>query len=230
MTSLAIITGASRGIGLATATHFASAGYTVFNLSRTNCPAEGVTNYACDLSDSFRIREVADKLDLRPYKKISLIHNAAITRKDNYRTAAEKDFMEVLKVNVLAPQILNQCLIPRLPGQSSVIFVGSTLSETGASESLSYTTSKHALAGMMKATCQDLAGKNIHTCLVCPGFTDTQMLKDVLGTDESTWEAVRKMVLFGRLIEPAEIAALVFFCANNPSINGSVLHANLGQR
>lgn len=230
MTSLAIITGASRGIGLATAARFIKEGWKVCNLSRTTCSVPGVVNHACDLSDIKKTRQVLDKLDLKPFTKISIVHNAATTRNDTYETATETDFLDVFKMNVAAPQFINQSLAPRLPKGSSIIFVGSTLSEVGAPNSLSYTTSKHALAGLMKATAQDMAGKDIHTCLVCPGFTDTQMLKDVVGPDEKKWAGIKGSVLFGRLIAPEEIASLIFFCSNNPVINGSVLHANLGQK
>lgn len=230
MTSLTIITGASCGIGLATAERFVKEGWKVYNLSRTPCPLPDVVHYPCDLSDIKQTQQVLDKLDLKPFTKISIVHNAAITRNDTYETATETDFLDVFKINVAAPQFINQCLMPRLPKGSSIIFVGSTLSEVGAPNSLSYTTSKHALAGLMKATAQDLARKETHTCLVCPGFTDTQMLKDVVGPDEKKWTEIKSSVLFGRLIAPEEIASLIFFCSNNPVINGSVLHANLGQR
>jgi 3-oxoacyl-[acyl-carrier protein] reductase len=70
------------------------------------------------------------------------------------------------------------------PG-SSVLYVGSTLSEKAVPGSFSYVVSKHAQLGMMRATCQDLMGTGIHTAMVCPGFTDTEMLRNHLGTTNS---------------------------------------------
>lgn len=231
MSKLAIITGASRGIGLATATRFLSEGWEVWNLSRSPCVLDGVVNYACNLTDSAEVQAVAANLALAIYARISLVHNAALTCKDNCYNATEANLARLFQVNVIAPQLLNAALLPRLPQTSSVIFIGSTLSERGVPESLSYTTTKHALAGLMKATCQDLAGSGIHTCLICPGMTDTQMLREEVFPDAATLqEAVSGAVLFGRLVAPEEIADLAFFCSNNPAINGSVIHANLGQR
>ena len=66
--------------------------------------------------------------------------------------------------------------------------------------------SKHAQLGMMRATCQDLMGRGIHTALVCPGFTDTEMLRTHLGDDADLTRAIAGMNSFNRLIDPAEIA------------------------
>jgi 3-oxoacyl-[acyl-carrier protein] reductase len=228
--SLAIITGASKGIGLSTAARYRAAGWDVLNLSRTPCDLKGVVNHLCDFADLKALHAVLETIELKLYDRVSIVHNAAVTRKDTYATATEEDFIEVMKINVLVPQIINRKLIPALPAGSSIIFIGSTLSERGVPNSHSYTVSKHALAGLMKATCQDLAGTGIHGCLICPGFTDTAMLKDVIGPDEATWEMIKGCVLMGRLADPAEIAELAYFCSTNPVINGSVLHANLGQR
>ena len=229
MKSLALITGASRGIGLATAKHFLAAGWAVANISRSPCPLDGVTNYACDLADNAQLQALLSAIDLADYGRVTIIHNAAVLQNDGYETLSESDFMRVLTLNVIVPQRISQRLVPCLPAGSSIIYIGSTLSEIGAPHLLSYVTSKHALAGMMKVMAQDLAPKSIHTCLVCPGFTDTQMLRDNIGHEAENLERVKDMVLFKRLLAPEEIAALVFFCSQNPSINGSVIHANLGQ-
>ena len=82
----------------------------------------------------------------------------------------------------------------------------------------------------MRATAQDFFGQQIHTACVCPGFTDTEMLRPVLDANPELRAAVLKMVSFGRLIDPEEIADVVTFAAKTPAINGAVLHANLGQR
>ena len=96
--------------------------------------------------------------------------------------------------------------------------------------SFSYVISKHAQLGMMRATCQDLMGSGIHTALVCPGFTDTEMLRTHIGTDPEVEQAVASLNSFNRLIDPLEIAELLLWCHQHPVINGAVLHANLGQK
>ena len=68
------------------------------------------------------------------------------------------------------------------------------------------------------------------TAMVCPGFTDTEMLRTHLGNDSEVAAAIASMNSFNRLIEPAEIAELILWVHQNPVINGAVLHANLGQK
>jgi NAD(P)-dependent dehydrogenase (short-subunit alcohol dehydrogenase family) len=112
------------------------------------------------------------------------------------------------------------------PG-SAIIYVGSTLSEKAVPGSYTYVTTKHAMVGMMRATCQDLAGRDIHTACICPGFTDTEMLRQHV--QEEFMDLVRATSTFNRLIHPEEIAETIFWAATNPVINGAVVHANLGQ-
>ena len=82
----------------------------------------------------------------------------------------------------------------------------------------------------MRATCQDLMGSGIHTAMICPGFTDTEMLRTHLGNNREVEAAVASMNSFNRLIDPGEIAELIRWAHYNPVINGAVLHANLGQK
>ena len=114
-----------------------------------------------------------------------------------------------------------------MPSGSSILYVGSTLAEKAVPNSYSYVVTKHALIGMMRATCQDLAGRGIHTACICPGFTDTEMLR--AHVPDEAMDAVRGLSAYGRLIEPSEIAHTLHWAAESPVINGAVLHANLGQ-
>jgi len=227
----AIITGASVGIGRATAEAFLAEGYRVFNLSRRECPVAGVTNLPCDLSDDAAIDDACARLatDIAGCTTSALIHNASEMRKDSTGNCASASLRQVLETNVVAINSLNQHLLPLLPPSSSVLYVGSTLSEKAVPNSFSYVVTKHALIGMMRATCQDLAGSGIHTACVCPGFTDTEMLRAHVGDDPEILESIAGTTTFGRLVEPGEIATTIQFAANNPVINGAVIHANLGQ-
>jgi NAD(P)-dependent dehydrogenase (short-subunit alcohol dehydrogenase family) len=83
---------------------------------------------------------------------------------------------------------------------------------------------------MMKATCQDLSGKQIHTACVCPGFTDTEMLREHVGHQQEVLTDIASASTFGRLIDPSEIAETIMFAARSPVINGAVMHCNLGQK
>ena len=93
--------------------------------------------------------------------------------------------------------------------------------------SFSYVTSKHAVIGMMRATCQDLTSTGIHTSCICPGFTDTEMLREHV--PDEFMDSIKEMSSYGRLVNPGEIADTILWASQNPVINGSVLHANLGQ-
>ena len=228
----AIITGASVGIGRATAEAFLAQDYQVFNLSRRACPVVGVTSLPCDLTSDQAIDETCSTLaaTISGCSNVALVHNASQMLKDSTVDCASDDLRQVMATNVIAVNSLNQRLLPLLPGTSSVLYVGSTLSEKAVPNSFSYVVSKHAQLGMMRATCQDLMGSGIHTAMICPGFTDTEMLRTHLGNDPQVTQAIAAMNSFNRLIDPGEIAELICWAHHHPVINGAVLHANLGQR
>lgn len=225
-----VITGASKGIGFTTAVRFADAGYRVLNISRTQAPDERIENHAIDLSMSDSGEQLTELMDfILDEGEICLVHNAAQLVKDRVGETDPDALAETLAINVMAPNLLNGLLIPKMAPGSSIIYIGSTLGEKAVAGTHSYVVSKHAIVGMMRATCQDLAGRGIHTACICPGFTDTEMLRAHVGEDESVLESIAGNTTYGRLIKPEEIAATIDFAANNPVINGAVIHANLGQ-
>lgn len=228
----AIITGASVGIGRDTAQLFMDSGYEVFNLSRRACPLDGVTNLACDLASAESVGACTAQLtdSLQVAEQISLVHNASQMLKDSAQDCSSDSLQAVLETNVVAINRLNQGVLPLMKTGSSIIYVGSTLSEKAVANSYSYVISKHAQLGMMRATCQDLMGRGIHTALICPGFTDTEMLRTHIGTDAAVEAGIAAMNSFNRLVQPGEIAELIHWVHHHPVINGAVLHANLGQK
>jgi len=226
-----VITGGTRGIGLATCQRFLEQGYRIINLSRSDSPLPEVTQLRVDLSSLDWVDAAAEPLSRavgRP-DRLVVIHNAATLYSDSVQDLDAAQLAQVMQTNVIAPLQLNQCLLPVMGEGSSILYVGSTLSEKAVAGSCSYVTSKHALAGLMRSTCQDLAGTGIHTACVCPGFTNTEMLCAHVGGEAEILAAIAEGVTFKRLVEPEEIARLLSFCADNPAINGAVLHANLGQ-
>ena len=233
MSKVAIITGASSGIGAATARQFVTAGFTTFNISRRPCPVDGVENICGDLATQNTAHALANDLanqlsQLNP-QSVCLVHNASLMLKDHCDSCSDDDFAKVMQINVSAINTLNKALLPRLHPSSSVLYVGSTLSEKAVSGAFSYVVSKHAQLGMMRATCQDLMGRGIHTALICPGFTDTEMLRQHVGNDADIITSISQMNSFKRLVHPEEIAEMLFWAHHNPVINGSVIHGNLGQ-
>uniref|UniRef100_A0A7S3G6T5 Uncharacterized protein n=1 Tax=Palpitomonas bilix TaxID=652834 RepID=A0A7S3G6T5_9EUKA len=243
-----IVTGASSGIGEAIAARFATAGWDVTNLSRRPCPVEGVKSKKVDMSDPSDTErvcdEVAKELDAATsassqldQSRLCIVHNAASQPVDSMadpRRRAE-DMQKELNIQVVSPSLLTSRLSPHLQawkGGSSVIYIGSTLSEKAVPNKALYSTCKHAMVGMMRATVQDFFGKGVHTALVCPGFTETPLLVNALKDADASGELEKRLlsnVSFGRMVKPEEIASVVEFVANNPATNGTILHANLGQ-
>jgi len=224
-----LITGASSGIGLATARAFKEKQYSIINISRRLCTLQDVLNMKCDLSQSKELSALANPLQeaLQKASRISVIHNAARLENDSFGQTSSEALRSVLEINLVAANGLNNLLLPLMKPGSSVIYVGSTLAEKAVAGTYSYVISKHALIGMMRATCQDLSGRQIHTACICPGFTDTEMLRTHL--DDEAIDSIARMNVFERLIQPEEIAASLLYAAENPVVNGSVIHANLGQ-
>lgn len=231
MSRILIITGASRGIGLATAALFLRNGYRVINLSRQRPELAGLEHLQIDLTDPSWPEQAQRALapNVQASERIVLVHNAGAIAKDSIDAFDPTRMREVMEVNVFAPAQLTQLLLPSMPAGSSIIYVGSTLSEQAVANSCSYVTAKHALVGLMRATCQDLVGRGIHTACVCPGFTDTDMLRAHVGQSEEVLAALAGNVTQKRLIRPEEIAETLWFCSQQPVINGAVIHASLGQ-
>ncbi len=222
-----VITGGSKGIGLATATHFLAQGYRVVNLSRSSTSLSDAIQINVDLSRQGWQREAeAPLLDaLNNATSITLVHNGALKLDGAVDQLSEDDWQQMLAVNILAPALLNRLLVDRMAAGSSIIYLGSTLALKAIAGTAAYVTCKHAVVGLMRSTCQDLAGRGIHSVCVCPGFTDTEMLRHFAG-DAMPMLAARSAM--SRLVAPEEIARTIYFCANEPVLNGAVLRADLG--
>ena len=179
MSRLAIITGASTGIGSATALRLADAGWRVINLSRRPCPVPSVESLPVDLAQPLPDDVTAALVAAcRDSERTAVVHCAGLLASDSALDVDAAALSRSLQINVVASAALNRSLIEHLAPGSAIIFVGSTLGDKAVPGTLSYVTSKHAVNGLMRATCQDLAGREVHTAVVSPGFTDTAMLRE----------------------------------------------------
>lgn len=231
MTHYLLISGASRGIGAAIAELFLQYDWQVINFSRSENKNPKIKNVVVDFTqlDQLQQKLLAITTNIKTAEKICLIHNTFDYQRDSIDQLNPEAFEKSLRVNLLAPNLFNQYLIPLMPVGSSIIYMGSTLATKAVPAAASYVIGKHALVGMMRATCQDLGPQGIHTCCVAPGFTDTEMLRQHVGADEKILQSIAARVGANRLIQTDEVARLVWFCANNPIINGAVIDAHLGQ-
>ena len=231
MNQVLVISGASKGIGWATAMRYTQAGFRVINLSRSPCELPEVNNLSVDLLDPSWEQQHADALlDLvgEP-ETLVLVHNAAMMTKETVQTLESETLRRVMELNVVAPAALNRLLIPRMKKGSSIIYISSTLGRKAVANTHADVVSKHAAIGQMRASCQDLAGTLIHTAAVCPGFTETEMLKEHLGAHPEVYQQITAGIAHKRLAQPEEIAETIWFASQNPILNGAIIDANLGQ-
>jgi NAD(P)-dependent dehydrogenase (short-subunit alcohol dehydrogenase family) len=225
-----IITGGSSGIGFAAAKLFQENGFNIINISRSKINLDDAVHIEVDLSIS-NWQESLESIfqeTLSSADQICLVHNASKMQSDNVESTDPDSLREVLEVNLVGPSILNKITIPYMKKGSSILYVGSTLSEKAVPQMSSYVMTKHGMIGLMRSTCQDLFGRFIHTACICPGATETEMLVEYVQGNQEALKIMASTLSENRLISSEEIASTIFFCANNSVINGSVIHANLG--
>lgn len=230
MKKFLIITGGSSGIGFAAAKLFQENGFDIINLSRSKINLDHAVHIEVDLSRS-NWQESLESIfqeTLSSADQICLVHNASKMQSDNVESTDPDSLREVLEVNLVGPSILNKITIPYMKKGSSILYVGSTLSEKAVPQMSSYVMTKHGMIGLMRSTCQDLFGRFIHTACICPGATETEMLVEYVQGNQEALKIMASTLSENRLISSEEIASTIFFCANNSVINGSVIHANLG--
>lgn len=122
---LVVISGASKGIGLATAKHFKTLGWEVLNISRSNCPLQGVSNFNADLSVPGWESEFSvflEKLKISK-RRICLIHNAAVMLRDSSLAVNLAEMRRSFEVNLIAPCALNSMLSSLMGPGSSILYV-----------------------------------------------------------------------------------------------------------
>lgn len=231
--ALCVVTGGSSGIGAAICAHFQRrGGYRVLSLARRGGPdVAEVEGVEADLASSSGVDKACEAVRKRlsGRARICLVHCASNYPSDSAQEVDLPGLDGALRLNVTAPAELTSRLLPVMAEGSSVVFVGSTLSEKAVAGRLSYCTAKHAMVGLMRAVAQDILWSGVHTVLVCPGITDTPMVRQAVAERE---EAFRSFVreLQGRQLDPDEVASVVWDVAQSPILHGSVIHCNGGQR
>lgn len=204
----AILTGASRGIGLAIATALARHGVRLAMLSRTQPKARG-RFIPCDLSDLCSIpAAVAEALRHLGGCDV-LINNAGIFLEKPVTEISRNDWERVLRVNVTAPFLVTREVLPAMIARrrGRILNICSTASTQGYLWQSAYVASKHALLGFARALALEVKPHNIHVYNLCPGGVDTDLLH---GTH------LGERLKGQRLITPADIAAWVMWLLRQP--------------
>lgn len=228
--AVAVVTGGSAGIGAAACAAFLEKGYAVASVSRRRPGIEGVRHVAADLSRAAAVGEIEGELlsFVEGASRVALVHNAADLADDTAFTVERERLVSQLNISLVSAFELNRVLRPAMGAGSAIIYIGSTLSESAAPGCASYIAVKHAVIGMMRATCQDAFGSGIHAAAVCPGFTLTEMLSGRLAASGTEPDALLSMQ--AKVAEPGDIAGVIVSAAEGPVFNGAVLHASFGQR
>jgi 3-oxoacyl-[acyl-carrier protein] reductase len=231
-TRTALITGASRGIGLACAQALASAGTRVILAARDAAKLEaasaaipGSTWVTLDLSSQESIKAAfaqAGPVDI-------LVNNAAVTKDGLALRMKKDDWDAVLATNLtgafLAIQQVMQGMMKERWGR--IINISSIVGETGNPGQANYVASKAGLIGLTKSLAQEIASRNITVNAIAPGFIDTDMTAVLSGQLKQNMLAHIPLKRFGK---PEDVAAAVKFLASEEAgyITGAVLNVNGG--
>ena len=238
---VALVTGASKGIGRAIALKLASCGaFVIVNYNGSKERAEEVVNqikaqggdgvaYQCNVADYTATEGMVKELTAA-YKRIDiLVNNAGITRDNLVMKMSEEDFDAVIATNLkgafntirhLARQMLKQ-------KSGKIINISSVSGVLGNAGQANYAASKAGIIGLTKSMARELASRGINVNAIAPGFVETEMTQVL---SDSVKEAAVAQIPFGRFGTPEEIADVAAFSASDQAsyITGQVICADGG--
>lgn len=237
---VALVTGASQGIGRAVALHLARAGATIAlaarNESKLNAVKAEIEDaggraevFALDVASEDSIKTVAKSIVAKLGAVHILVNNAGVTRDGLVLRMKSADWNEVLNTNLTGAFLLSQALLqPMMKARwGRIINITSVVGETGQAGQANYAASKAGLIGLTKSLAREFASRNITVNAVAPGFIETAMTAVL--TDEQK-SAMLNVVPLARAGTDADIAAAVGFLASDEAgyITGHTLDVNGG--
>lgn len=240
--SVALITGASSGIGAATAIEFADAGWEVMAAGRNEGRLEevadvsdSISTWAGELLESEDCDElVADTVD--EFGRLDCLVNAAgVLIRNNAEDTSDDDWRDTLAVNLDVPFYLSRAALPHLlQAGGSIVNIASVWGLEGGKRATAYCASKGGLILMTRAMALDYAGDGLRVNAICPGGVDTPMLAgEAAGADkevEKFLADVAEESPNGRIATPEDIAALTMFLASDAAshITGTAIPCDGG--
>lgn len=241
MRKVALITGASRGIGRACARLFAENGYSVLiNYHRSEQAAQELLRelldkgcdarlLRADVSNSAQVDALCEQA-LSAFRHVDvLINNAAIAQQALLTDLSDQDWRRMMAVNLDAAFYCCRAMLPGMISRrsGSILNISSMWGQVGASCEVSYSAAKAGLIGFTKALAKEVAPSGVRVNCLCPGVIDTDMNASL--SDDTRRELAEETPL-GRLGTPEEVArAALFLCGESASfITGQVLGVNGG--
>ena len=243
---IALVTGASKGIGAACARALSDAGHRVALVARDevalgraaeSLPGESLVVPA-DLVEPGAIDAVFARVEEEwgPVEILVLTPGPRCPRPLVQTT--DEDWQRMLDLNLTAPF---RCLRRALPsmtegGFGRVVVIASVASKTGSARIAAYTASKHGVLGLVRTAASEVARSGVTVNAVCPGYVDTPMTDASVasiasGTGRSEDDArgiLENMQPIGRLVTVEEVAAAVMLCVDNGAVNGQGLNVDGG--
>jgi 3-oxoacyl-[acyl-carrier protein] reductase len=236
---VAIVTGASRGIGRAIAVELSHRGATVVAAARgTN--AQGTVDEivsaggqaevaAAEMTDASSLEALVAGALQRHGKIDVLINNAGIARDQLLLRMKRADWDEVMATNLTGAFVLCQAVLKPMIRQRSgrIVAISSVVGQMGNAGQANYAASKAGLIGFCKSLAREVASRNITVKVVAPGLVETDMTRAITAEAQKDWSA---QIPLGRAGTPADVAAAVCFLASDEAsyITGQVLAVNGG--
>ncbi len=232
---VALITGAARGIGAATARAFAGAAARVAVLDRAAAELEGAAAdtggvaYPADVTDDAAVRRAVEDVVARWGRLDILVNNAGIVRDAALADVKDEDWAATLDVNLRGTMVCARAAIPHMKaaGFGRILSATSIVARTGNYGQTAYAASKAGIIGLTRTWARELGPKGITANAVAPGFIDTGMVRSVPAKVMSDLLARTPA---GRMGRPEEVASVYLFLASGLAsfINGAVVGVDGG--
>ena len=224
-----LITGGSRGIGLATAQRFASLGDRVAVTYNSSPPPDGFFAVKCDITSTAEVDAAFTAVEQHFGPVEILVSNAGMTKDMLLLRMSESDFSDVIDANLTAAyRVAKRAAQGMLKARKGrIIFVSSVVGLSGSAGQANYSASKSGLIGLARSIARELGSRSITANVVAPGPVATDMLAAL---SEDRREALTAAVPLGRLASPDEIAGTIAFLASSDAafITGAIIPVDGG--